>query len=76
VRLSAQEMIDCDKNNFGCEGGYVTRALNWGKRRGFIPEECLPYNGTKATCDLEEYLLENECRVNNNLYKVIDYCLA
>jgi hypothetical protein len=49
--------------------------LNWGKRKGFIPEHCNPYNATKGECD-EEYLNENECRVNNFVYKIIDYCLA
>ena len=76
VVLSAQEIIDCDKGNYGCEGGYVTRALSWGKRKGFIPEECYPYNSTKNECIVEEHLETNECRLNNNLFKVIDYCLA
>ena len=76
VRLSAYEIINCDKGNYGCEGGYATRALGWGKRKGFIPEECYPYNGTKTQCDAEEHLESNECRLNNNLYKVIDFCLA
>ena len=76
VRLSAQEIIDCDKGNYGCEGGYVTRALSWGKRKGFIPEVCYPYNATKGECDAEEHLSSNECRLNNQFYKVVDYCLA
>jgi hypothetical protein len=54
----------------------VTRALSWGKRKGFIPETCYPYNGTKNQCDAEEHLETNECRLNNNIFKVIDYCLA
>lgn len=76
VQLSAQEIIDCDKSNYGCEGGYVTRTLNWGKRKGFIPEQCYAYNGTKQECITEDHLESNECRLNNMLYKVIDYCLA
>jgi cathepsin B len=76
VQLAAQEILDCDRNNYGCEGGYATRALNWGKRKGFIPEACYPFNGTKQECDPEEHFDTNECRVNNYFYKVIDYCLA
>lgn len=76
VRLSAQEVIDCDKGNYGCEGGYVTRALSWGKRKGFIPEECYPYTAEKAECDADEHLSTNECRANNQIYRLIDYCLA
>ncbi len=73
--MSAQEIINCDKSNYQCEGGYATRVLNWGKRKGFIPEQCYAYNGTKGECD-EDHLTDNECRANNLVYKVIDYCLA
>ena len=76
VQLSAQEVISCDKGNYGCEGGYVTRALNWGKRKGFIPEACYPFTGAKGTCDIDDHLESNECRQNSIFYKVIDYCLA
>lgn len=73
VRLSAQEIISCDKSNYNCDGGYVTRTLNFGKRKGFIADECHPYVGEKEECD---DISENECRVSNSIYKVIDYCLA
>jgi cathepsin B len=75
VRLSTQELVSCDNSNYHCDGGYVNRVLNWGKRKGFILEQCLAYNGTKGECD-EEHLETNECRANNIMYKVIDYCLA
>jgi cathepsin B len=76
VQLSAQEVISCDKGNYGCEGGYASRALGWGKRKGFIPETCYPFTGTKGSCDVDEHLETNECRRNSQFYKVIDYCLA
>lgn len=40
VKLSTQELIDCDKTSNGCKGGTVNRVLAWGKRKGFITEEC------------------------------------
>ena len=49
--------------------------LNWGKRKGFIPEECMPFIAKKGDCP-EDHLQTDECRQNNNLYKVIDFCLA
>ena len=75
MKLAAQEIIDCDKSNYHCDGGYVTRVYNWGKRKGFIPERCYPYKGASGECD-DDHLESNECRVNNELYRVIDYCLA
>ena len=76
VQLSAQEIISCDKSNYKCEGGYATRALNWGKRKGFIPEVCYPFTGKNGECIPEEHLETNECRKNAMFYKVLDYCLA
>lgn len=49
--------------------------MNWGKRKGFVPEECYQFTGVKGNCS-ENHLETNECRINNNFYKVIDYCLA
>jgi hypothetical protein len=43
VKLSTQEIIDCDVNQFGCDGGYVNKLLTWGKKKGFITEECMEY---------------------------------
>ena len=76
VRLSAQEVLDCDKTSESCKGGYVNRVLSWGKRRGFIPETCYTKSqDPKYVCELET-LGENECRQALNIYKVVDYCLA
>ena len=75
MRLSAQEIVNCDKSNYHCNGGYVNRVLGWGKRKGFIPESCLPYESKKGNCT-EEDLMSNECRVNNTVYKIVDFCLA
>lgn len=75
VRLSAQEIIDCDKANTGCTGGNVNKVLTWGKRRGFLPESCYPFVGEAQECP-DDHLQENSCRQTNNFYKVIDFCLA
>ena len=75
IQLSAQEIIDCDGNQFGCEGGYVNKVLNFGKKKGFIQEECMGYNGQKAECEVEHFEV-NECRVENQIWKVNDYCIA
>lgn len=75
VKLSAQELIDCDDNQFGCEGGYTNKVLNWGKKKGFITEECMEYNGKKNECE-PDHLESNQCRIENHIYKVNDFCIA
>lgn len=50
--------------------------LTWGKRKGFVPESCYEAAGEDKNECPEEHLTENSCRLQNNMYKVIDYCLA
>lgn len=64
VKLSTQEILDCDKANYGCNGGYVTRTLNWGKRKGFISDACYSFKGKAGEC-AEDHLEANECRAHN-----------
>lgn len=73
VTLSAQEILDCDKTSSGCKGGTINRVLAWGKRKGFMPEECYTKGEEECTQDT---VAENECRQSNNIYKVVDFCLA
>ncbi len=73
VPLSTHEILHCEKNSYGCEGGYPTRVLNYGKRKGFTPRECLDDVKTEECDDIQT---ANTCRANNTIYKVIDYCLA
>lgn len=40
VALSSQEVLDCPKGSRHCKGGSVNHVLSWGKRKGFIAEEC------------------------------------
>jgi len=75
VQLSAQEILDCDENNFGCEGGYVNKVLTWGKKKGFITEDCMEYEGKQNECEVD-HLESNTCRVESHIYKVNDFCIA
>ena len=75
VKLSAQEILDCDKGNHGCSGGYTSRVFNWGKRKGFIPETCYETTGEQGECP-DDHMTDNNCRLTNNFYRVMDYCLA
>lgn len=69
VKLAAQELVDCDASQYGCDGGYANKVLNWGRKKGFISEECMPYTGKQQECDVD-HDDTNECRVEGQVYKV------
>ena len=75
LKLSSQEIIDCDDNQFECSGGYVNKVLQWGKKKGFIQEECMEYEGKKNECEVD-HLESNYCRAEQSIYKVSDYCIT
>ena len=72
VHLSAQDVISCDRENYYCNGGYVTYALNYGMSRGFIHEESFPWTGQNTTCPEEE----NQERINGEQAVIAGYCAA
>lgn len=71
-RLSAQDAVSCDQTNFGCEGGYVTHAIEYGRDFGYVREECFPWQGKNVTCPAEP----NQCRVNKEQYQLMSYCVV
>lgn len=69
-KLSAQDVISCDKENYYCNGGYVTFALNYGISKGFIREENFPWTGQNTTCPD----IENPERQNGDQAVLTGYC--
>lgn len=68
LRLSAQQILSCDKKSKGCKGGMVDSVWAYIQRRGLYPEECVPYAGEKgAQC-------KTECKEEQKL-KVLDHCV-
>ena len=43
VTLSAQDMINCDFENFGCHGGYFIPAIEYLQSDGTVSNQCKPY---------------------------------
>lgn len=51
VSLSEQNLLDCSKENMGCNGGLPQKAYKYIKENGGIDtEESYPYLGKKETC--------------------------
>lgn len=52
VSLSEQELVDCDKDNLGCGGGFMENAFGFIKSNGGITTESLyPYHAKDESCD-------------------------
>ncbi|KAF8755782.1 hypothetical protein HU200_011251 [Digitaria exilis] len=52
VSLSEQELIDCDTEENGCQGGLMQNAFEFIKARGGITTEAVyPYRARNGTCD-------------------------
>jgi len=42
--LSPQDMVSCDKSNYGCRGGYLDRTWRYLEQTGIVTDKCLPYS--------------------------------
>lgn len=68
LRLSAQQVLSCDKKSQGCSGGGIDSVFSYVKRRGLYPDECLPFAGKKGA----------ECKTTcqeEQKKKLISYCI-
>merc|ERR1712139_661000 len=51
VSVSEQNIVDCDKNDDGCNGGLPSRALQWSKQNGGVAsEQSYPYTARDGSC--------------------------
>ncbi|XP_052179452.1 zingipain-2-like [Diospyros lotus] len=52
VSLSEQELVDCDDQNHGCNGGFMETAFKYIiNNHGLATEADYPYGGEDGTCD-------------------------
>lgn len=53
VVLSPQDLVSCDKSNYGCNGGYLNLAWSYLTTTGIVSDSCEPYgsqSGTAPAC--------------------------
>lgn len=43
VILSPQDLVSCDGNNYGCDGGYLSKAWDFLTKPGAVADSCWPY---------------------------------
>lgn len=68
LKLSAQQVISCDKKSRGCNGGGVDSVWGYIQRRGLYPESCVPFAGDKQTA------CKTDCKEDQKL-KALSHCL-
>lgn len=50
AKLSEQELVDCEKTDFGCNGGLMDHAFAWVETNGMTSESQIPYKAVDETC--------------------------
>ena len=50
VVLSAQYLLSCDDNNYGCDGGYLDYTWNFLSKNGTVTESCYPCESCYSPC--------------------------
>lgn len=49
--MSEQNLVDCDKTDFGCDGGFPFRAYEWAEKNGGLASRsAYPYTQTAGQC--------------------------
>lgn len=45
------EMVNCDFENFGCQGGYLINTIDYLQIEGLVSDQCVPYASRPSRCD-------------------------
>jgi len=51
VVLSPEDMVECDKTDYGCQGGILYFAWNYLETTGVATDECVPYTSGAGKVD-------------------------
>ncbi|CAG9566498.1 unnamed protein product [Danaus chrysippus] len=50
IDVSEQQLVDCDKQDYGCDGGYPWNAMRYFKRYGAMSLKSYPYVAKEGSC--------------------------
>ena len=52
IEFSEQQLVDCDHENYGCDGGYMHLAFNYTINNNWLlPSQHYPYNAKRGFCN-------------------------
>ncbi|VAH69741.1 hypothetical protein VPH35_047978 [Triticum aestivum] len=66
IRLSVQELVDCNIENYGCNGGDYCYAFRYVKENGLTTESSYPYKARQGICRKLDKKVEG--RISNFRY--------
>jgi C1A family cysteine protease len=49
--MSEQQVLDCTKNAYGCDGGWIENGLNYIKYNGMMRDSDYPYTASEGMCN-------------------------
>lgn len=49
-KLSEQQLVDCNTQNYGCNGGYMSRAFQYIRQNRITTNHSYPYEAVRRTC--------------------------
>lgn len=62
IRVSAQQLVDCDLRSGGCAGGWQRQAMSYIQRnRGIDSAENYPYTGRDGVCRNNSVIQQTTC---------------
>uniref|UniRef100_A0A0D9V0I1 Peptidase C1A papain C-terminal domain-containing protein n=1 Tax=Leersia perrieri TaxID=77586 RepID=A0A0D9V0I1_9ORYZ len=62
--LSEQELLDCDTNSNGCDGGHSDTAFELVAKHGLTAESEYRYEGFKGKCRVDDLLFNHAARID------------
>ncbi|XP_031425837.1 cathepsin K-like [Clupea harengus] len=69
VDLSPQNLVDCVGQDTGCNGGWMTYAFDYVRRKGIATEKVYPYTGRNERCRHDSSMNGASCRRYRNIKK-------
>lgn len=62
VVLSPQDLVSCDANDFGCDGGYLDKSWDYLQETGIVTDECLPYKSGSGDSGVCPFTNSQKCK--------------